>query len=934
MSMAEQLYKLSPDRDLQCYFLTPSAVAAMSQASSTGFTLSGKWRQQFDWAVVEWNRDNVFEHPALRYLPDGDLSGLVLTYNETRTGCIPIQSNLVPLVAWDVLRIWATPERSTVENVYAIPLAPFATPASGMFVPASATMTLTASPGVGQRVGLALLEQSFYCTVQAGNQLSDIAAALALNINQVSKTFSATNSGPSVTVHWNATAPNAPYSNLLGANGNRITVYGFAEGGASVWQQPSAMFGGGAFPSQYQINIDFGALKAQGYPTDRVRKLRWTWSADLQPGSFEQTEFQVSISQWTVTGSNRGYFIAGPGSRRIEDTDSAVVYNGSWAMQTGNYSGSKVHYTNNPGDSCTLSYNETAAHELFIGTRMLSPGATVAFSLDSEPPVSVNLNLLGEDVLVRVPVGTVQAGTHSLTCTHSGSSGSSLYFDFVEIAYPSAIPPDFPSQTQLALATDWDTYHSQALPAERTAWLVNQLGYQGRLNHYTGALWFYELVRTGSVYASGSIEFTAATSSSASVLWLSLAAPGSPATLIAHAVLPDDTPATIAQAFAGLVNSGTNLLWASADGAQLTFTARAMGTGGNGIVVETGTSSDGESLTAVLASVSLSSGVDGAPYDLDATDPLNSTLVAAAGYWRTDLNAMPRINRAARDWHQAYFAALKAYGIDVVVSFSMELLNADPSAATGIAQRYPDSTPAVLNTPSIQTNFSPASLAFWTQVYVEMAALQSAAGLTPYLQFGEVQWWYFPKPNVGMPFYDAYTQQHFQANYGAPMQVILSNDSDPAQYPNEMTLLPSLIGQFTSAIRAEVKRQSPGCRFEVLYPTDTNDTPLNQMVNFPSSDWTPTNLNCLKTESFGFTFANNLDQSTYSFGVSTAKGFPNEQRSHLIGISDAWTSWMKEADLAQSAGLESVILFALDQYCLIGYPPPPFVKLARSQRLG
>jgi hypothetical protein len=215
-----------------------------------------------------------------------------------------------------------------------------------------------------------------------------------------------------------------------------------------------------------------------------------------------------------------------------------------------------------------------------------------------------------------------------------------------------------------------------------------------------------------------------------------------------------------------------------------------------------------------------------------------------------------------------------------------------------------------------------------------MAALQSAAGLVPYLQFGEVQWWYFPKANVGMPFYDAYTQQQFQAIYGGPMQVIVSNNADPAEYTNEVRLLPSLIGQYTSAIRTAVKAQFPESRFEVLYPTDTNDTLLNQIVNFPTSDWRPTELDCFKTESFSFTFANNLDQSTNSFGVSSAHGFPNGQRSHLIGISDAWTSWMKEADLAQSAGLESIVLFALDQYCLIGYPPPPFVKLSRSQRLG
>jgi hypothetical protein len=156
--MAEQIYKLSPHRDLQCYFLTPSAVAAMSQASDSGFTVSGKWRQQFDWAVVEWNRDNVFEHPVLRYLPDGDLSGLTLTYQEQRTNCIPMESNLDPVVDWNDLRIWATDDSGT-ENLYHVNFWPnYATPVAGSYVAASGVMTITASPGVGLRVGVALLE--------------------------------------------------------------------------------------------------------------------------------------------------------------------------------------------------------------------------------------------------------------------------------------------------------------------------------------------------------------------------------------------------------------------------------------------------------------------------------------------------------------------------------------------------------------------------------------------------------------------------------------------------------------------------------------------------------------------------------------------------------------------------------------------------------
>jgi len=102
--MGDPLTKLRPDRDLQCYFLQPSAVAALSDTSAAGFTISGSWRQQFDWAVLEWNRDNVFEHPALRNLPDGDLSSLRLSYEERRSNCIPIDSTLFPTVDWPYLR--------------------------------------------------------------------------------------------------------------------------------------------------------------------------------------------------------------------------------------------------------------------------------------------------------------------------------------------------------------------------------------------------------------------------------------------------------------------------------------------------------------------------------------------------------------------------------------------------------------------------------------------------------------------------------------------------------------------------------------------------------------------------------------------------------------------------------------------------------------
>src|ERR1700753_2505110 len=138
--MPDILQKLRPDGDLQCYFFEPSAIATLSATSASGYTVSGTWRQQFDWAVIEWNRDNVFEHPAFRYLPDGDLSGLTLNYQETRENCIPLDSDLYWTVDWPFLRIWAT--ESGVENVYKVPLASYCTAVAGSYISATVQFSL------------------------------------------------------------------------------------------------------------------------------------------------------------------------------------------------------------------------------------------------------------------------------------------------------------------------------------------------------------------------------------------------------------------------------------------------------------------------------------------------------------------------------------------------------------------------------------------------------------------------------------------------------------------------------------------------------------------------------------------------------------------------------------------------------------------------
>lgn len=184
----------------------------------------------------------------------------------------------------------------------------------------------------------------------------------------------------------------------------------------------------------------------------------------------------------------------------------------------------------------------------------------------------------------------------------------------------------------------------------------------------------------------------------------------------------------------------------------------------------------------------------------------------------------------------------------------------------------------------------------------------------------------------GMPFYDDWTQAQFLAAYGSAMATITTNTVNPASYPNEVTFLPELIGNFTNAIIAYVQSSEPSCRFEVLYPVDTNQTAFNAAINFPGSAWTPSILNVLKTEGFGYTLGRDFDGCETA--IADSQGFPAAQRAHLVGIGDPTTPWLKEAESAVGQGFESVVLFALDQFCLIGYELPLGKGLRRSLRMG
>ncbi len=141
----EQLNKLDPRRTIHLRgFDRRGAAAAIHSASAAGFEASGVFRSPDDFAVVVvFKRDNLFEHHSMRYLPDGDLSGITLDYDYAAgTGLAPLDSVFFESIPNRSLSFIRNDRTSGT-----IPLFEHATLKSGAFTTAEGIFDFTESGG-------------------------------------------------------------------------------------------------------------------------------------------------------------------------------------------------------------------------------------------------------------------------------------------------------------------------------------------------------------------------------------------------------------------------------------------------------------------------------------------------------------------------------------------------------------------------------------------------------------------------------------------------------------------------------------------------------------------------------------------------------------------------------------------------------------------
>jgi hypothetical protein len=180
--MADQIFKLQPDRTLYLRgFDGVGAAASLCQASPTGFTVCGVFRDMADFCVlVLYDADNLFEHYSVRYLPSFDLSGMVLNFNLSYQGLQPIDSSKFSWIDWAQLDVIDVAGETSQVRLWDHALL-----VSGNYSVAQGTFTFSAPGGctVFDRLTLFVNNAEFDFVANGGESAADVARWFASAIN-------------------------------------------------------------------------------------------------------------------------------------------------------------------------------------------------------------------------------------------------------------------------------------------------------------------------------------------------------------------------------------------------------------------------------------------------------------------------------------------------------------------------------------------------------------------------------------------------------------------------------------------------------------------------------------------------------------------------------------------------------------------------------
>ncbi|MGA3025874.1 MAG: hypothetical protein ABSF98_13985 [Bryobacteraceae bacterium] len=746
-----------------------------------------------------------------------------------------------------------------------------------------------------------------------------------------------------------STAPNQTGANYLaprgGYDGNMVTILASSKTSTLTTAEASVKLQNGSSDATWKLTIDFTALGI-----DQLRQAWLTFAPALtNSAAFADTEWAATFSNWSVSDpqGNQPLRVAGPGSVRVGNADSAVKYTGAdWAIEAGFFNRGFCQVAGAAGDTVTVKYYCQQVHDLYLGTSLYTDRGTVSVSLDGGTATSLDCYLnCGPSIQTRRQVRSgVAAGSHVVTITLSGkntaSTGNWFYFDYLDAVIPGDVQASSQTYPNVAPAIDYDTDNGYQLSPQRLIWNLYTLGFRGSIDEYLGVFWWNQRKR---VLAAGQRAFHAwmvtfgGTWADQDTVFLAI---GDPATG-GKTVFPTDTSLTIAQHFAAFVNETYVGVWGAVNAGSTAASAT--------LTITTRTPLWGFTFTASATSAAGTVATSG---DLNTGDQ---------GQWVIDDSITPALNRAATDWHADLFSQAAAKGFQMVSAISMELVNPpdDPASGAVYAARFNDGTAVLTDTGfdnlnSTQCTFAPAVQAYQAEVCKELAASQAAAGLPPWIQFGEFLWWYFDwyptssgNQHAGMAFYDAYTTAQASAALGRPLNYFDTINSDPSVNGfADANFLRERIKAHIDALRAAVLAATPATKFELLYPYDVNypvtnsfgiGGRLNNYVNFPA-EYTAkatSGLDRLKMEALSFSSQErNFDKIKISmtFPMTPPNAWTSDSVAWLVAWFNGGCPWQREYLLA--SGIVALVNFwAFDHLALLSWPLPLPTGTSRSWQL-
>jgi hypothetical protein len=698
-----------------------------------------------------------------------------------------------------------------------------------------------------------------------------------------------------------------------GFDANFIRLYAISKNERLRTEQNEVQLSGGASRAALRVTLDFSALGLSS-----IRSMWMTFAPRLSNSrAYEDQEWYAVFSNWTVTGPEpvRELSVAGPGSVALPSTGAGVEFSGFWTVEEGFYREGLARVAWAPGAKATARYYCGAVHELWLGSLFggeLNGAASV--QVDSMDPVEFIPTAGGNTYPARRRIlANLPPGEHTVTVT---ATAAPFRFDCLEAVVPTTSIEAPPAQTDLSAALDYSTDHTYKLPPARILWMLSQLGLAGPLNQYLGVFWWNQRKRLG-----GSIPEIAVTFSGqfapGDAIFLNIGGQ-----ICGKTVFPADTLSTIAVHFRNFINATYVGVWAECAGPLLTIHARS---------------------AAKAYEYEFSTRLERTAESTGEVSWTGSLKNGSMGQWVIDAAAEEPLNRGAKDWHADLYLQAAAQGRAVTTAVSMELVNPPES----FAARFPDGRPVVTSTGfanlhSTHCAFRGEVLEFQKKLFLQLASLMSAAGLTPDLQCGEFTWWYFTSrdaanPEGGMAYYDDETAAAAHAALGRPLHLFTSPDDDPAVNGSaDAAFLRARLRDYAAALIAHVRAAWPAARFEILWPYDVNHpTPsgvhllggrLNRFVNLPLEwqvkDTSPFDRFKIEALDFG-AWSRNLNLCRASLGFPLQLGWKPEDTLAMVPVFRGASPWQSEISYARELNLAAVCLWAFDHVCLFGWDTRP-----------